>query len=805
MEINFTSKSNEDISFIELHRYITYLVSSKKMTLDDETNTYIKNLQNNYLGLEEFERMTEKELLDKKNQIVEKFNKQMNDTKDKFKKLKLIKEILEIDLNYYYKQLKNIKSILKNDNFKISINIINDKISSNQVLNDIEKQKITFYNKLINQKIYIQNIILSDTIIFKTKKDIIKKELFNEMKSIENETEIFIENFNKEELKNKDFDYKKIMKIYNDNQLQKLLSSLDEMIFEDKSESLRYKIIDNLHKLTNKSYKEINMILKDNKFKEKLFGNLKIGSINEKLKILSTRINEYNEIKNYLDEYKKIEHVCPLCNFKHDMEITVMLHLSLHKNKKYINSIKFRFYRLNDKTYSSYSAKEITNLTNYLYDIKMILLNDKNMTKSILFEEVNKGSFEEMRQPISLNKIIHKVDNIKIINEFKETMLKNKEKFGKMFNISEKVKNIINEQILKMEKSDNTRFNKYTRIINFKIFKNIFDNFIIDEDINNLYNSSIEYYDNNLKSQKNISFDLLFKNIIHYNNKKPIEGIYDLMKKLFKIIKYIKEKKQDDLLSQKDETGYSIDTKVLIMLVPLLKSLDLLKNISNVVKDNEDIKIDDNFDLSSWTDKKNYKKLINMISNVRGQDKTDEIMEQFVRLNELFENINMKKLKRMEKQFDLIYEIYIYMIKNNMFLHNISKIESNKNIKDKYNEYLNGSFLIITMNYMNMLMKENKNNIENTKEVYDIFFKSLSLYLTEDSKYLNTNKVVFTKRLVRQERVIHDNRDELLNEYFESDEEDFNEEIINESEKIFEDEKSDLDEDLFGDEDEDLF
>lgn len=808
-------KPNEDISFIELHRYITYIISSKKLKLDKETEDYINNISKKYFGLEEFLNMSEKDLIQKRLQIENQFNDQMKEINDKFEKLSLIKEILEIDLNYYYKQLKNIKSILKNDNFILSIKIINEKISTNQTLSDIEKQKITFYNKLLNQQIYIENIILSNKKIIKfSKKDIIKQEIFKEMKEISNETKILIE-----EIKEIDFDYKKLLQTYNDYELQKLLSSLDEMIFNDNSQNLKFKIIENLHKLTKKSYNEINTILKDNKFKEKLFGNLKIETINSKLEDLSFKVNNYKQINNYMNEIKNITYVCPICNYNHEMPINVILHISLHKTNL-VNPIKFSFYNYNQQLFSEYSINPINKMNNHIFEIKSQMyenIDKKNLVNSILIEKINKGDFQEMRQPLSLNKIIHKVDNIKTINDFKDNIYSDLD--FSIFNENKKIKKIIDEQIKKMKKNTDKNFTKNMRIINFKVFKMIFEKFYNEDDITNLYNSVIDFYDNNLKiDSNNHFFDLLFKNIIHYNNRKPVQVIYDLFKKLFKIIKGIKEQKYAEVLmilgtKKVDKEAYEyVDTKSLILLIPILRSLDLLDNISNNLNDIDDIKINEDFDLTSWTNRKNYKNLINQISNITKDDiiiqtnnkrQTEEIMEQFIRLNEIFANIDMKKLKKLEKQYDLIYQSFIYMVKNNMFLHQISNIESNKNIYQKYNEYINGTFLIITMNYMNLMIKENKNNIENTKIIFNSFFKSLSLFLTEDSSYLKKNSVI-RKKVVRKQIINIDNRDDLLNDYFEdSDNEDFDENIGNEEELIEEIIDDDLEEEdemleLFG-------
>lgn len=819
MQINFSMNSDEDISLFDLHKYISLLVSSKQMKLDKETEKYIEQINAKYQDFNEFSTMSTDELVKHKVDIETRFAEQMKEATDKFTKLTLIKEILEIDLNYYNKQLKNIKNIIKNDNFKISINIINDKIATNQDLTDIEKQQITFYTKLINQKIYIENVILSDKKIFKqSKKEEIKQQIFKEMKDIQNHTKIFIK-----ENKDINVDYNVIQQTYNDYELQKLLSSLDQMIFEDTNKSVKYKMIDNLHKLTKKSYKEINMIVKDKKFKEKLFGNLKIETIQQKLVELSEKINDYKQIESYINQTKKIIYVCPVCNYNHDMPITVMLHMSLHKEFKGVTPISFSFFNNNGKKYSQYSVNPVEKMGDYLFEMKKNMNEgvDKNiLVNSILTEYIDKDSFKQFQNPISLNKIIHQVDSKKVIEDFKNNTLNkfffNNKKDFTLFNKTKEINKIVDEEINKIKTNvlfgENKEFTKHIRIINFRVFKTIFASFLNEDDILNLYNSVIEYYDNNLKSENNTSFDLLFKNMIHYNNRKPIEVTYQMFKKLFKIIKGIKEQKFAELLfilgtKKVDKEAYEyVDTSVLLLLIPLLQSLDLLNNVSDNLEGDDDIKVNEDFHPSSWTDSKNYQKLVNKISNItkdnliintNNQRQTAEIMEQFSRLSEMFQNIDMKKLKRMERQYDLIYESFNFMVKNNMFLHDINEIDSNKSVQEKYNEYMNGTFLIITLKYMMFIVKENTDNTENTKMLFDSFFKTVSLYLTEESKYLKKNTVV-RRKVVRQVQNIVDNRDDLLNEYFESDDEDFNEEVGDEEELVEEDNEMNIEEELFG-------
>jgi len=831
MEINFSKQSNNDISFIDLHRYINYIIFQKQYNnIDVETQDFINKLENNFYDLNSLKNFSIDKLNEHKIELEQKFLTQYNELIEQHKKLNLIKEILDIDLNYFNKQLKNIKNILKNQNLKISIDIINQKIINNISLNEEETQNIIFYNKLVNQKNYLENIVLSNVKKIINKKDIIKKNLLDNMKQIQKNTSVYFEQQN---LKN-NINNQQIINNFNDNELKNMLQKLDDMTFNDNDDNfLLYKVVNNLKKLTNKSHYEVSIIIKDNKFKQKIFGNLNIDIVNQKINEINEKLNHYNVINTFIKRSKELIYVCPLCNYNNTRHIASLLHMSEHENDMiYKDPIEFNIFFYNNNKYSSFSNKIIDNQDDFIYNMKVMMLNDNDIINKVFSnpkmigtrfsgefknEKIDNISQDNLFIP-KLDNFINKYNNKNSIVEYKNIIISKLSIYGKLFNMKNEITNIINEEtdkLFKLNKKLNN-FTKTTRIINFRVFKIIISNFFNDDDLTNFYNVIINYYDDNLKITENKTFDLLFKNIIHYNNKQPIQKIYQSVKKLFKIIKNIKTKNYSNIFyiqknkKQMDPEAQSyIDYNAMIIINSLLNNRNFSSNIFDLVmKDSDDEKLDD-INITTWVNKKDYKKLINKISDIQPNDfiinknggQLEDIEEDFTRLNEIFKNININFINKLEKKYDHIFYIYNKLIKNNMFLNDINIITSNKNINDKYNEYLNSSFLYITMKTFNSIINNNENNVENTKYIIENFFDTLKIYLNEDSKYLSINKnIIFTKKKIIKNND-NNNKDDLLNDFFESDDEDQqdDDDLMNE---LFGDDDDDLDDDenLFDDE-----
>jgi len=846
IDYTLTESSNSDISFIDFNKFLNYKIFEKINgdILDKQTKNFVKNIVKKY-NLEDLLKLNLKELKNIKNKTDDDFYKNFKNIKEKMIKLKLIQKILNIDLNYYEKQIENINKILKNENFKEEIANINERILNNENITDDEMNKINFYHQLVKQESYIKYVVLSsENKLYTKNKTILKNKIIEEMKIIEEETKIYL----KDENKDKKIDYNKVMKSWNENKLKKLFEKVDMEVMENKNlMNLKYQLIENFKLLTNKSYHDIKLIIKDRKFKEKIFENINIDVINNKLNQIINDIKQYQRINRFLEKTKKPIHMCPICNFKSDIPIETMLHLSKHKNEDNLEVQRFYTYKDdNQKLRSKYSEKIIENRNKYFYELK------KKLLKSDTIEDFTLVTSKiPIKNKINIQRIQYKMDKTEILQGYKENLILNYKNHIKVFPNGEKIINIIESRVNReIEKNtDNELFNNedeqeklenfsyLNKIINYDISRLILSQYFNDNDISNLYNTNIEYFDNNLSN--NNSNDILFKNIIHYDTFEPIENIKNIVNNFMNIIENTNDlenmlfvdssnktyqrfdKKgqvtRQTIVAEVEVTEY-LDYKTLILLIPILRNRNFTLRIKDLIKsDDFEMNEDDEhlFNPLKWVHKSDYNKMISKISNIKRQDinikeiENDE-SDDYKRLHQLFKNIT--QLKNIKKEFELATNIFESLLRQSRVSHNINDIENDKDINGKYKEYIIGSYLKTTLNILNKIVKNNTDNTKNTKKEIGHLFNILSLFLNKKSTYLQKNRKNFQKK-ARQVVVSSNNneeknnKDDILNEYFESDDE-YESEIEDNFEQDIEDDLnegySEDENDFFGDE-EDLF
>ena len=815
MNINYTLKksTNSDINFIDFNKLLNYMIYENLNDLDKKTKQYVKDIIKKY-NLEDLLKFNKKELEEMKYQTEGDFYKNHKNIQEKIYKLKLIQKILNIDLNYYENQIKNINKIIKNRNFKEDIDNINEKFFNNENISKDEMKKTSFYNQLLKQKSYIQNVILSSSNkLYSKDKKIIKNKIVEEMKTIENETKIYLKDHMKEII-----DYNKIMDLWNENQLKKLIKQIDMKVEDNEnSMNLKYQLIDCLKKLTNKSYREINLIIKDSLFKEKIFGDINIQDINSKINQLNNEIVQYNKIDKFLESTKKKLHICPICNYSNEIPIHTVLHLTLHKNEDHLNIQQFYFYTdENQNIKSKYSENIIKDMNIYLYETKKkILKSDTIKNYTLVTSKI------PIQNKINIEKIKNKLNKEEILEEYKNSIMLHYENHIKIF---PKVDNIIEKRINnEIEKHDmNELFDDdkelfsssyLNKIIHYDISRLILNHYFNDNDIYNLYNTNITYFDENLKI--NDSFDILFKNIIHYNTFEPMENIYDMMNSFMNIIQnkndlekmlfmdsssksHLKFNKKNktviQIVNADIEVVEHLDYKVLLLLIPILKNRNLTLHIQDLIK-SDNFEINDNqdnlFKPWKWVQKSDYNKMIAKISNIKREDiniqeiKNDE-NDDYKRLYQLFKNISKSNMKNIQKEFELITKIFNSFLRTNRVAHDINNIDNDKNINGKFKEYIIGSYLKSSLNILNKIVKNNTDNTANTKREVRTIFNILSIFLNKDSLYLQKNIKNYQKNQKKIVNKIKNNKDDILNDFFESDEE-----YDNELEDNFEQEMDD--------------
>ena len=799
MNINYTLKksTNSDINFIDFNKLLNYMIYGKENNLDKKTKQYVDNIIKKY-NLGELLKFNKEELQDMKFKTEEDFKNDYKNIQEKIKKLKLIHKILNIDLNYYENQIKNINKIIKNQNFKEEIENIDEKIRNNEKISKEEMKKTSFYDQLLKQKSYIQNVILSEhNKLYSKNKTIIKNKIVEEMKTIEDETKIYLKDQMKETI-----DYNQIMDSWNESQLKKLLEKVDMKVEDDKNlMNLKYQLIDSLQRLTNKSYMEINLILKDSLFKEKIFGDYDIQDINFKINQLNDEIVQYNKINKYLESIKKQLHVCPICNYSNEIPIHCVLHLTQHKNEDNLNIQQFYFYTdENQNIRSKYSENIIKDQNVYLYETKKKMLKSDTIQNHTLVT-----SKIPIQNEINIKKIQNKLSKEEILTDYKNSVMIHYQNHIKIYpSVRDIIEKRVNNEIENNKEYDNLFGDDKTssylnKIIHYDVSRLILDNYFNDNDIYNLYNTNITYFDENLK--KNDSFDILFKNIIHYNTFEPMENIYNMMNSFMNIIQnkndlekmlfedsssksYRKFDKKNDTVVQRRvaevEVSEHLDYKTLMLLIPILRNRNLTLHIQDLIK-SEDFEINENeeslFKPWEWVQKSDYKKMILRMSNIKRDDinikEIENDKDNYMRLHELFENIS--NIKDIKKEFELITKIFNSFLISNRVAHDINNIDNDKDINGKFKEYIIGSYLKSSLNILNQIVEDNDYNRGNTKREIRTMFNTLSIFLNKESLYLRKNVINYQKNqkrnIIDNKNNEKDNKDDILNEYFESDNE----------------------------------
>jgi hypothetical protein len=876
IDYTLTRSTNSDISFIDFNKFLNYIIFEKTKQVqydtikeiytnieEDVKNTIIEYFSENLNDLGKIKQYNENILDEKTKKYVQKISKKYNyedllelsvlelreirvqiykDFQNNYKiikekniKLKLIQKILKIDLSYYEKQIKNINKILKNEDFKDDIEKINDKIINSEKITNDEMKKMSFFKQLQKQEHYIKYVILStDNTMYSNNKTEIKNKIVEEMKSIEDETKIYLKDKNL----NEKIDYNKVMNLWQENQLKKLLSQIDTKIVDDKKlMNLKYQLIEAFKKLTGKSYDQIHLIMKDSNFKEKIFGDIDIKVIDNKLNQIHKDLEKYEHINQFLIDTKTPIYVCPICNFNSEIPIQALLHLAEHENQDKLDNQTFYMYKDNNKQLrSKYSENIFQNQNTHFYEMKKKLLKSNTIEDYILY---TKNPIRQMRQ-INVQQIKRKVDKEAIFEQYRDNLLKYHSDAIKFFPSSKKIIDIIETRVnhelnivmnneLFGDDEDFKNFAKLNKIINYHVFRLIFKEYFNDNDISNLYNTNVQYFDNNLKNNR--AFDSLFKNIIHYDTFEPIEKIKETMNDFINIIKnnksleqmlfadssnktYQKISKNGDfttgvMVADVEVTEY-INYKTLMMLIPILRNRNFSLTIQDLIK-SEDFEINEDEDKLhnpwEWVQKADYNKMLNLISNIKKTDINIKLIENdesddYKRLQQLFQNISNAEIKHIQKEFNLITNMFYSLLRQNRVVHNINDIDNEKDINGKYKEYIIGTYLKASLNILNKIVKKNTDNTSNTKNEIFQMFNILKIYLNKDSKYLQKNLVNYNRNIVRNnndnDTEEKNNKDDILNDFFESDEE------YDELEDNFEQEFDDELNDIYSDNDEDF-
>jgi hypothetical protein len=765
--------TDEEIGYIDLYNFLK--------TLSD--NQEIDNELVDKFNLDIYKNLSNDKIKSKIGLLRENFEKRNKDLSNKKQKLMDILIINDSELVYSEKQLEKINNILEDKDFKKAIENIHNKLK-NQELNEMDVKKYSFYKQLENQKLYLENkkIGSNANIVTNLKKhERIARQYRKVIKNIESEMKTGIE---MEKITDEDkLEFKEVLDIFTNQKINKMIKKLDNDFNNNMNNSkinLKSKVIRSLMNLFNISNKQAVIIMSDKKFREKLFKNFNLDDVRVKLNMLNEELNEHSLIRDYLNQQDK------------QIQEKVILKLQHLENDP-----TARYSGITTDIGISGTFKQMSN--------KVIVERVQKLTIKESLKKSLTGQYELLLENGILNK-----KQYKKVEKIIDTELK-RVKIGKLNNIQE-IRNTIKVHI--------------SRILleKYKINKN---------SIQNISGILSELTDNNT-----IFFENLFNNIIYYDTTEPFDvlsklfnNMIDLLIKLKTIEKVKDDKKKknksikqikmiQDLLykqqmrkvgkkgkgkNKEDEITYdSLNVMNLLLMMSYTEkdnnfSLELIEQIKQKVELNEEIT---NTNMWSWTSKDKLKDVISRLVNMETFDfrqilnemiDDSELSESMVEMILITKNYKISSLKKMKKQFNILFDMFKKMYISKTIPHNLKTL-------DEVKSYFTGILSNLLFVFIEKLVSKGKN-----QKVKEFVFKNLyitSMYLNKESKFLK-NPVIEQKKIIKspkEEKL--NNKDDLLNNFMEEDldEEDYSSEddYSSEEETIIEEEEEnyiDVDED----------
>lgn len=615
-------------------------------------------------------------------------------------------------LEKYGKNL-NININIEKNKLKSKINEYNAKISVNE---DINEEKINYYNKVCDEKSNEKNIIFeeiekfekeykyNENIYIKTKKLYEYESKFYELSKKEKEYKIKEENYEKAK---KSLEIKKISNIYMKKQKLK-----NEYIQKKDEVDMKYLKIE---KEYNDLKEKIEKIEEEQLIKKEMYKKLKKENLNnDKLKMIKIKIDNY---KNYKKDIKNETNI--------------------------LNEMKIRINQLNnDKLNIKNKLEEIEN---NIENKNKIDINIIDNSKKIYYD-MEYNYKETLRQELEIDKILKIIENNKINRKSINEKITKFEKDISEFEVESK-KDIIN--IISKDLKEGKECPVCGSIHHPKL-KNQYDSEIyIENELNDILNKKenikkelnslyveIQKYDNS-KNENDLN-----EIFIQKGEKNSIEIKYNMEKLKKDIEKMENEKKEIELKEEKRIEELKENEKKLFVIETELSKL-------NGIFDEKSKKINELFEkiseIEDYIIKEEKKYFIN---NKIDEDKIDEDIEEMQKTeknqNELEKDIEKNELN-IEKNKKIFFEL-----KENL---NLIKIEQQK--------------YIMMLEQNEIYMKEKMNEID--EKVTELGFKSKDevkeYYLNPEKMEILENDIKnYKEEIIKIKSLIESINNEIKNE-----------------------------------------
>lgn len=727
-------------------------------------------------GLEKLSSYTEAELRETIADLKKMFESKYNKTSAQKNKLEYLNIIIDEELQMAQTQLAQIKKILDNQSFTNSIKIIINKNNAGQA-SEQEIAKYSFYKNLQNQMEYLENIKIGSSKAYENQKKTLAANKVMTKKIVSDGKIVLLKQFEGIEEKS---DAEEIVTNWANGEVRRLIEALDDDFMTSMRNSninLQSKVQDALAKFLDVSMIKAGILMRDADFRMKLFGALNKRDIDNKINIINGELNELTQIKDFLAaEYRR----------KYTERVFQMPPTSANDATARAPG----FEGAGDIRLGSVSINKIKNTTK-LSDIRM------NIKNEIL---------SQYKQLLTLNIIDNKA--------YKQ------------------IEEITNMEINHMNLNNIMATKSIIRAFTSKV---VLSYYINNQDVytplESVANTMATIFNNN--ESKITKYENIFKNIINYENDKPLEIIPSFFANIIDLLKSAQKFTSGKMVQEVQEIlhGKTFEHKMAKNIVPTkatgnyerpantwgsvdnitapkvtyttlsstTKPLDvtsLLMMMSYTQRGNafaEELQAEmkeQGVELSAqkqddepwtWTTKEKYDKIISAIINNESFNYNNivnelmDIYESSAALSEGAEDLKTtstmpaKKLEQMKLAFTKISALINGLYQSDVVPHDLYKMKSSKSYEAVKREYFIGLMVNAMMCMFDKLLKETSTLSMKTYLQNAINVLVMFLNKTPVVKSSENNRPRMAAKKVELEI---NNKDDLLNSFFDEEADD---------------------------------
>lgn len=733
---NIIAKSTEStIGFVDLYQYIQQLVNNKDAVADEKLAKF---------NLDVFKNMTESQLREKIASLKGLFEARNKELVAKAEKLQQLQIVNNEELPMAEAQLEKINKILSNKNFSASIKMIQYKLRTNSQTEE-DEIKYSFFKELEEQAAYLKNFKIGSMKQYISLKAAAQKNFDNTKKVMNGLVKETIQKVEESKVEDEQkIELEQILSVWSERETRRIVMELNRDYDRSMNASkinLKGKVSDALAKLLNIPVQKALVMMKDVDFRVKLFGNLNMEDVQNKLNIINNELNEHEIIVDFF---------------------------RMENQRKYNEMIQ--------KLPTEGAQRDPgSNIMSATFDNLKTKANTTVIKKIIKKESLAQKLSKSLKQSYSV--LVEK--KVLSAEEFKT------------------VEQIIDGEI-KVAKST-SKVTEIKAIIKVHIARMVISKFLIEQNVFTPSKTTTQLLEKVYENEQQlVNTESLFNNIVRYENDAPL----DVLRKSFNnIVQMLKSfatvdtaslfKTVDDLLT-KDygfQVGYTFSgktvTKKLTAVRGELNIMNMIVLTSYTQDNNEFIAnmtqqvlsgvetLNQTSEMWTWSSKA---KATEIVSKIMDDEKFvfSDIAQQFVEevdgditlTNEASELVAVAKSVNVDglaKQFNAIYDMLVQLYKTDVVPHNLNKMQSNKSFDEAKREYFFGLLTGLYTTFIEKILSQSS-----SKRMKAFIAKNISvlgMYLNEEPK----QEVVVAKPVVAEVQQQVSNKDDVLNNFLAED------------------------------------